>query len=120
MMAGSKPHGLQRIACGKAEVDVVEHGLQCSLVLSVSSGHADSQHGFSRFEDQRWRESDPRSLAGNDAIRMAFPGIEALEPRAQPDAGFARLHAAPTARSGHDDVAPAVGRRAGRRVMYGP
>ena len=43
------------------------------------------------------RQRDPRALARLDAVGVALPGVEALEPRAEPDAGLAR-DARPTSR----------------------
>ena len=101
----------------KTEFNVIQHGLQTRLILAVSASNADRQHWLGVFEDQRRSQRDARSLARFDAVGMSFPSVEALQPRAEPEAGLARLHAAPTARCRDDDVAPTIGGRTGRRVV---
>ena len=85
MMMGAEPDSLHRFRGRQAEIDLVQYDLQCRLILSVSTGDADGQHRFRFFEDQRWSQRDARPLTRRNAVGMAFPNVETLQSRAQPE-----------------------------------
>ena len=115
-----EPGGRHRFGRRQAEIDVVEQQLERHHVLVVATGDAHRQDRLPVLRHDRRRQRDPRPLARRDAVGMAGPEVERLQPRAEPDARVARHDPRPAAGRGRHDIPVLVGHQAGRRVVPGP
>src|ERR1700733_5210091 len=79
-VVGAKAGRRHRILRREPKINEVQKHLQRGLVLAVAAGHADRDDRLAVLEDQRGRQGDAWAFAGLDAVRQAFPGVEALQP----------------------------------------
>src|SRR5207248_2254771 len=101
-----------RLLGAQAEFDDIEEQLQRRLVLAVAAGHADGERRPAVLQSERWRERDAWTLAGLNAVGMARPGVEALQPAAEPDPRVADQHATEAAGRRRHNIALAIGDQA--------
>src|SRR5262249_15126087 len=108
-MLGAETWGGDGFGGGHGEIEKVCEHLQVGLSLAVAAGAADGEDRRAALEDHAGGERDAGTFAWLDAIGMPFPDVEALQARAEEDAGFADEGAGEAAGSGRDDVAELVG-----------